>query len=120
MDLIIAAGYPSPYRNITEELAASAANNWYPMSVDFRATAVKSGGAEEAASFEELLNVIGKKKRGTISDLGLVGHANQATFALAGHITDRNIAFDAKGIIHPDTIRDNLDKIKAVRDRFQH
>ena len=121
MDLIISSGYPSPFRNITEELAASNADppNWFPMTVDFRATAAHSGGAEEAASFEQLLNVIGKKKAGSITELGLVGHASPASFALAGQAVPGNIHFDPKGIIHPDTIKDNLSKIKAVRDRFK-
>jgi hypothetical protein len=121
VDLIISAGYPSPFRNIAEELAASNANppNWFPMTVDFRATAAHSGGAEEAASFEQLINVIGKRKAGTISELGLIGHASPTAFALSGQAIPGNIRFDPKGLIHPDTIRDNLDKIKAVRNRFK-
>jgi hypothetical protein len=119
VDLIIATGYPSPYKNINEELAASDAENWFPTSVDFRATATHSGGAEGAASFDELLKVIGKKKKGSISELGLVGHANQDAFVLAGHINHGTITSSSKAIIRPDTIQDNLDKIKAVRDRFK-
>ena len=106
MDLIISSGYPSPFRNIAEELAASNANppNWFPMTVDFRATAAHSGGAEEAASFEQLLDVIGKKKAGSITELGLIGHASPTSFALAGRAIPGNIRFDPKGLIHPDTI----------------
>ena len=122
MDLIISSGYPSPFRNITEELAASNADpsNWFPMTVDFRATAAHSGGAEEAASFQQLLDVIGKKKAGSISELGLIGHASPTSFALAGQAVPGNIHFDPKGLIHPDTIKDNLDSIKAVRNRFSN
>jgi hypothetical protein len=121
VDLIISSGYPSPFRNITEELAASNANppNWFPMSVDFRATAAHSGGADEAASFAQLLDVIGKKKPGSISELGLIGHASPTAFALAGQAVPGNIHFDPKGLIHPDTIKDNLDRIKAIRNRFK-
>jgi len=39
------------------------------MTVDFRATAIHSGGGEEAASFQQLLSIIEKKKPGTISEL---------------------------------------------------
>jgi hypothetical protein len=87
MDLIISSGYPSYYGNIRDELKASQPDpsEWYPMTVDFRATATLSGGAEEAASFEQLLNVIAKKGVGTISELGLIGHASPTAFALSGH-----------------------------------
>lgn len=121
MDLIISSGYPSPFGNISEELKAAQANpsEWYPMTVDFRATAVHSGGGDEAASFEQLLSVVEKKKPGSITELGLVGHASPAVFSLAGTKTTRNIHFDPKGIIHPDSIQDNLAKIKTLRDRFK-
>src|SRR5262245_1821563 len=79
VDLIIASGYPYPHRNVSEELAASKANSWFPVTVDFRATAARSG-ASEAATFDELLSVIAKKKKGSIRELGLIGHANQDTF----------------------------------------
>jgi hypothetical protein len=121
VDLIISAGYPSPFRTVAEEIAASNADppNWFPMTVDFRATAAHSGGAEEASSFEQLINVIGKRKPGAISELGLIGHASPSAFALSGHAVPGNIHFDPKGLIHPDTIQDNLEKIKAVRNRFK-
>ena len=118
MDLIIASGYPSPYRNINEELAASDADNWFPTTVDFRATAVHSGGGGEAATFEQLLSVIAKKKKGSIRELGLVGHANQDAFVLGGSIDHGRITTTAKAIIDPDTLKANLAKIKTVRDRF--
>jgi hypothetical protein len=107
MDLIISSGYPSPYGNISEELKAAQADpsEWYPMTVDFRATAVHSGGGDEAASFEQLLSVIDKKKPGSITELGLVGHASPVVFSLAGSKTIRNIHFDPKGIIHPDPFK---------------
>ena len=66
MDLIIASGSPYPYRSLTEELEAAHADNWFPTTVDFRATAVHSGGAGEAATFAQLLDVIAKKKPGSI------------------------------------------------------
>ena len=119
MDLIIASGYPYPYGNISEELAAANANNWFPTTVDFRATAVHSGGAGEAATFEQLLDVIATKKKGSIRELGLVGHANQDVFVLAGRIDHGTIATNAaKSVIGPDSIRANIEKIKAVRNRF--
>jgi hypothetical protein len=118
VDLIIASGYPYPYRNITDELAAASADNWFPVTVDFRATAVHSGGAAEAASFDDLLNVIAKKKKGSIRELGIIGHANPDAFVLAGHINRGTITSNRAAIIHPVSIQENLAKIKAVRDRF--
>jgi len=65
---------------------AANADNWFPATVDFRATAVHSGGAGEAATFDQLLTVIATKKKGSIRELGLVGHANQEAFE--GNIID--------------------------------
>jgi hypothetical protein len=119
MDLIIASGYPYPYRTLTEELEAAHADNWFPTTVDFRATAVHSGGAGEAATFSQLLDVIARKKPGSIRELGIVGHANQDVFVLGGRIDHGTIATDAsKAVIGPDSIRANMDKIKSVRNRF--
>jgi hypothetical protein len=118
MDLIIASGYPNPHSNTRDELAAANADNWFPTTDDFRATAMHSGGAAGAATFEELLNVIAKKKKGSIRELGLVGHANQEAFVLAGRIDHGRITTNSKAVVQPSTIQDNLEKIKAVRDRF--
>jgi hypothetical protein len=121
MDLIVSSGYPSPYRTVAEELKAGQLDppDWYPMTPDFRATAVHSGGAEEAASFDQLLTLIEKKKPGTIGDLGIIGHGSSTVFSLAGTKVTNNIHFNPKGIIHPDSIKDNLKRITALRDRFK-
>ena len=120
MDLIVSSGYPSPYRTVAEELKAAQLDppDWAPMTPDFRATAVHSGGADEAASFDQLLSWIEKKKPGTITELGIIGHGSSAVFSLTGTKTTNNIHFDPKGIIHPDSIKDNLKRITALRDRF--
>jgi hypothetical protein len=120
MDLIFSSGYPSPYPNVGEELKAAqlVPPDWAPMSPDFRETGIHSGGADGAASFDQLLSWIEKKKPGTITELGIIGHANPATFSLAGTKTTNNIHFDPKGMIHPVSIKDNLKRITALRDRF--
>jgi hypothetical protein len=122
MDLIISSGYPTPYRTVAEELKAAQADpsDWYPMTPDFRATAVHSGGADEAASFDQLLKIIEKKKPGSISELGIVGHASQSAFSLSGTKVTGNIRFDPNGLIHPDTLQDKLAKISTLRDRFKN
>ena len=118
MDLIIASGYPYPYKNQAAELAASKAGNWFPVTVDFWATAATSGGAQGAATFDQLLKVIGKKNKGSISELGIVGHASPDSFVLGGHINQGMIRSTKDAVIRVESIRENLDKIKAVRDRF--
>jgi hypothetical protein len=118
MDMIISSGYPNSYGSVADELAASKADAWFPTTVDFRATATHSGGAEEAASFDELLKVIGKTKKGSIEQLGLVGHANRETFALSGRVQNANVNFGKEGMLHPVSIKEKLEKIRAVRDRF--
>jgi hypothetical protein len=72
MDLIISSGYPSPFGNISEELKAAQANpsEWYPMTVDFRATAVHSGGARLFLAAAERYR---EEKARSITELGLVG-----------------------------------------------
>src|ERR1700704_1475262 len=116
MDLIVSSGYPSPYRTVAEELKAAQLDppDWAPMTPDFRATALHSGGADEAASFGQLLSWIEKKKPGTITELGIIGHGSSAVFSLTGTKTTNNIHFDPKGIIHPDSIKDNLKRITAL------
>jgi hypothetical protein len=109
MDLIIASGYPQALPDGTE---------WSPMTPDFRATGMSSGGADEAATFDAMLKIVEGKKTGSISELGLVGHGSQRTFSLAGHKIPNNIQFDPKGMIHPVSIKDNIKRITKLRDRF--
>lgn len=118
MDLIISSGYPYPYKDQAAELAASQAGNWFPVTVDFWATAATSGGAEGAATFDQLLKVIGKKDKGSISELGIVGHAGPDAFVLGGLINRGQIRSPKDAVIRVESIKENLDKIKAVRDRF--
>lgn len=118
VQLIIASGYAYPYRNVTAEFKASLANAWFPSTIDFRATAGHSGGAKEAGSFDELLKVIGKMPERSVKDLGLVGHANQQTFALSGKLQGDSIIFDMPGMIHKITIQQKMEQIKAIRNRF--
>lgn len=117
--LILAKGYPNQFRNAKDELAASDAKQWFPSIDDFRATAVMSGGSSgEALTLAQVVEIIGKEKPGSIAALGLIGHANRSVFALAGRIVGDNIHFAQDSLIFEDTIKANLSKIKAVKDRF--
>jgi len=118
VDLIIAGGYPYPYKNSAAELAAANAGNWSPVTVDFRATATHSGGAKEASTFDQLLDLIGKQPKSSIHELGLVGHANPEAFVLGGSISGGVIHSTREAIIHAVSIKENIAKIASVRDRF--
>jgi hypothetical protein len=118
MELIIAGGYPHPYANVAAELKASQSKAWLPTTIDFRATAKGSGGAEEAASFDGLLKLIAKKEKRAIKDLGLIGHANIHTFALSGKVQGDSVVFGTEGMITTASLKARLDQIKGVRDRF--
>jgi hypothetical protein len=120
--LILASGFPNHYGGIANELAASRRDpsNWFPTNDDFRATAAFSGGSSgEAATFDDLLTIIGKQPERSIVDLSLVGHANLHTFALAGKVVQDGMVFSVPGMITEESIKTNLDKIKALRNRFK-
>jgi hypothetical protein len=116
--LIIAKGFPNLYGSVSKELALSQADSWFPTNDDFRATARFSGGAGEAATFKELIELIGKEKVNSIKDLGLIGHANENAFALGGRVVGNGMIFSEPGLLYDGSITDNLEAIKKVRDRF--
>jgi hypothetical protein len=120
--LIIASGYANSYGGDAAEIAAADPKNkqWYPTTIDYRATAARSGGTGEAKSLGEVIALIAAEKPGAIQRLGLVGHANQTVFAMAGAVTmnPSNVRFFESGRIDADSLSANSDKIKAVRDRF--
>jgi hypothetical protein len=107
--LIIASGYPQ---------AASDGTEWYPMTPDFRATGLSSGGAKEASTFDAMLKILEGEKAGSIDELGLIGHGSQRVFSLAGHKIPNNIAFNENGIVNGISIKNNIKRVTAVRDRF--
>jgi len=120
MPLIIASGYTATYGGDAGEIAAANDNKWFPTTIDFRATAALSGGTGEASTFAAVIELIAKENPGSISDLGLVGHASNTTFSMSGRVTSdpANVNFSKEGMIHPVSIKDNLAKITKVRDRF--
>jgi hypothetical protein len=123
MELIIAGGFHNRFSSVKAEMAAAQAGRWFPSTLDFRATAAHSGGLKaEVASFDALLDLIGKRKKESIRELGLIGHANPQAFALAGTFMPgiNDLVFSSAGLIHTDTIKQKMEKIIAVRDRFAH
>jgi hypothetical protein len=123
MELIIAGGFHNRFSSVHAEFAAAKAGQWFPSTVDFRATAAHSGGLKgQAATFDALLDLIGKRQKESIRELGLIGHANPQGFALAGMFVPKinDLVFSAAGLIHAETIKQKMKKIIAVRDRFAH
>ncbi len=120
MELIIASGYANNYGGEAAEWGYAKQGIWFPTTTDFRATAAGSHGSGEAKSLAELIALLEKKKPGTIDGLGLVGHASQETFSLAGTVltSQNNIHFIESGNIHPVTIKEQLSKITPLQDRF--
>ena len=84
-ELIYASDYsPDPaYRNDAEEHAN---RHWMPTSPDFQATAQNSGGGTGIGTFLGVTDYIKAKSAGSITTLGLIGHANQNVFALGGTV----------------------------------
>ncbi len=121
-ELVYASGYPRRFRSDAEEVrCVEAPPNrciWAPSSVDFRATAENSGGGTGQSTFRSLLDHIGSRATNSISELGLIGHANSEYFGLSGRITNFDVFFTEPGLIGMESIRDNMARIEAVRDRF--
>ena len=118
VDLTIAGGYPYPYRNSAAELAAANAGRLVSghrrLPGDCQSFRRGQGGID----LDQLLNLIGKQPEGSIRELGLVGHANEEAFVLGGRISGSVIHSTREAIIHGVSIKENMAKIEAVRDRF--
>jgi hypothetical protein len=122
MDMFIAGGFDSPYKTVAAEMDSAVNKKWLPSTIDLRATAVGSGGAQEVKTFQDLLTLIGKKSAGSISDLGIVGHASKDDFAFGGKVlvqSPPDVSFNQPAaLINTSTITKNLATIKSLRDRF--
>lgn len=126
--MIFANGYARPYTSDRAEIASAVAKppTWFPASVDFQQTATKSGDAVGATTLDEMLKAIEAKAAGSISLLGLVGHAaggtggNPRTFGLSGQITvnPANVILTSKGFVNADTLTTSKTRITALRNRF--
>jgi len=95
---------------------------WFPSTIDFKATADRSGALlGQPATFDALLDLIGKRPKNSMRELGLIGHANSETFSLAGEFKPgvNDLVFHEAGMIHPDAIKKNFKKIMSLRDRFE-
>src|SRR5262245_37812312 len=123
-DVVIwASGYPRPFHTDADEIKSSRAKTWSPSSRDFEVAARRSSKvALGAATLDEMLGHIAKQTAGSISRLGIIGHANGTMFGLAGRIiTDPK--FGAPDVLFTDPIDAAMLTAKAqaiskVTDRF--
>ncbi|HEY2860140.1 MAG TPA: DUF4157 domain-containing protein [Terracidiphilus sp.] len=119
-DLIYGSDYKSPYSKDDAETKSSEAGTWYPSTVDFTATASGSGGGSGSATFDDLIKAIAAKGKGSITSLGIIGHATTDLISLSGTITvnPANVTFTGGGVIDSVGIKAKMADITAVRDRF--
>jgi hypothetical protein len=123
--MIYASGYHHPYPTDRAEIASANAGTWFPSSVDFRATAGKSGNAAGAASLADMLKIIGAQRAGSIAFLGLIGHGASRigmarTFGFSGRISvsPAQVVLTPSGFLNANTIWTNYDAIRALRGQF--
>jgi hypothetical protein len=125
--MIYANGYPRPYLNDPAEDASASADTWLPSSVDFQATAANSGDPAGASTLADMLSIIARQPAGSISMLGLIGHAaagvgpTPRTFGFSGQVTvtPPNAILHASGFLNADTIWHNYAAITALRSQFK-
>ena len=119
-EMIYAAGYARPYKVDEAEIKNAEAGDWSPSSVDFRKSAMNSGGGSGAGTFAKLLKQLEGKHAGSITKLGLIGHSNSVNFGLSGTVKGKDVWFTQPGLINTDTINEKLVTIdnKKLPDRF--
>jgi peptidoglycan hydrolase-like protein with peptidoglycan-binding domain len=106
------AGFPS----VTAEIAKAKTGKWNPTTIDFSTNAGRSGGGEGAKDLPELIKIIGKQGKGSIKQLGIIGHSNSKAMGLSGDVHTQGVPL--RGVITEDTLKSNRVKIDAVKDRF--
>jgi len=106
------AGYPS----VTAEVGKAKAGKWNPTTTDFSTNAGRSGGGEGAKDLPGLLKIIGSQTKGSIKQLGIIGHSNSRALGLSGDVHTAGVPLT--GLITEATLKSNKDRIDAVRDRF--
>ena len=121
-ELVYASGYPRPFGSDAAEVGCFQHHRgckWSPSSVDFHATATNSGGGSGAATFSALLDHIAAAPPDSISELGLIGHANPTWFSMGGRITADDVLFTDAGVIGAESIEREKTRIAALRNRFK-
>ena len=120
--MIYGSGYSRPYMTDAAEVGSATAGNCFPSSVDFQVTAMKSGMASGASSLADMINIIARQAAGSISLLGLIGHAAAPprTFGFSGRMTTSPpyVFLTPSGFLNAKTIWDNYSLITPLRSKF--
>lgn len=119
-ELVYANAYPRRFRSDAAEVRCERRDDctWYPASIDFRATAENSGGGTGQGTFRGLLDHIAARAPGSITELGLIGHASSEYFGLSGRITAHDVFFTEPGMIGAESLERERATIEGLRDRF--
>ena len=123
-ELLYSNGYRSPYLSAAEEIAASQQSQWYPSSVDFKATADASGGGSPITTLQDVIKFLKSKPDGSVDELGIIGHANAKMFGFGGTITKLTTAaaadvfFSAKMTVDSSSIDANAQALADVKVKF--
>ncbi|MFO7634636.1 MAG: DUF4157 domain-containing protein, partial [Caldilinea sp.] len=119
-EMLYADGYKRPYKSDVAEIKKAEAGDWSPSSVDFKESATNSGGGAGVATFAKLLTQLEGKGASSITELGLIGHANSTNFGLSGKVSGKQVWFTEPGLINAETIKANLATIqsKNLPNRF--
>jgi hypothetical protein len=123
LELFYAKSYPAPQYGPGAEVALVKAGQWSPSSRDFEATAKNSGGGTGVGTLDDIIAEIGKKKVGSIDELGIIAHANASFFSLSGSVLTSgpnlpNVTFSKAGMVDAAGLQNKQSKIDAVKDRF--
>jgi len=126
--MIYASGYASPYVNDPQEVAYARAipSIWAPSTVDFQATARRSGAPSGASSLADMLAVIASMAVGSIGMLGLIGHAADPrgviprSFGFAGRIqtTFPYVSLAGAGLLNSTTLAAAGAAATSLHNRF--
>ncbi len=124
-ELVYSGGYSRPYSNDADEVKAAVEfKDWYPSSVDFKATAEASGGGTAVSNLPELIRFLSNKPDGSVDELGIIGHADSSLFAFGGTIivptlsSSGNVNFASDKLIDQTSLTTNATAIAAVKAKF--
>ncbi|MEI6682115.1 MAG: DUF4157 domain-containing protein [Bacteroidota bacterium] len=85
-EVLYSNGYPRPYSSDLNEVTSAEKNTWTPSTIDFKASALASGGTNGVSDFNSFLNALSSKADNSITDLYLIGHSNSSMFSFGGRI----------------------------------
>jgi len=113
--IVFGSGY-SGFPDTGSEVRKAKDGKWNPTTIDFSTNAGRSGGGQGAKDLPELLALIAKQSKGSITTLGIIGHSNSRALGLSGDVHSQGVPLT--GLITKATLDSNKAAIDAVKDRF--